>query len=309
MHCNEEAHFLELVRLATGDQSQLVIALARRAEAGDFVGCAWLVKKALGKDAGLPTDIRVSLLRAFGAAFSGDSVGHLGYDILLGALHDDEVLVRLGALDCLEHWLDNDHDGRWVGLLHRLLDQECEALVAARLELLIEERPELLAEELDDCTESCPACGNEDIQRYPDATYSAWVCGDCGKIWDELGEVDDEDDDVDADEEDEEEDLRPTPWRHLLEERGSSSRARALLERRAIPEFLERVLDIHPHLTLDLLESLAIGHLSVRANDLELLSLEPGSNGVLRVVLRGGRRGFSIEPTASEDHFLVFTYF
>jgi hypothetical protein len=48
----------------------------------------------------------------------------------------------------------------------------------------------------------------------------------------------------------------------------------------------------------------------VRANDLELLSLEPThSDGLLRVVLRGGRRGFSIEPTATEGHYLVFAYF
>lgn len=242
-----------------------------------------------------------ALFRAFGTVFKGDEVGAVGHDLLLDTLHYEmraptPGLVWSAALDCLEAWLPDDDERRWETVLDGLVRK------TAGLGFEWRERVERLAlewiPEEPESSEGCPSCGEaDDIQRYPDGSNSSWFCPSCGKIW------------WDEDAEECEESDVPAAWTKLLDERGSNSRAKAWLERRHVPEFLKRVLDVHEHLSLALLESLDVGHLCAGTPDLELLEIDESESleGRVRAVLRGGRRGFSLE--AAEDRYLVFAYF
>lgn len=273
-----------------------------------IVPCAVWVKKKLARPrSGETVEMRVRLLQAFGMAFRGDEVGVLGQDILQTALNARRHLdLRHAALDCLDRWLAYDEDGRWRDILDRLCEREDPSQsVRDRIHAMATEWGGCEDEEGFGASGDCPACGLGDVMRVDDDT---WACGYCGDAWGEdPREALTEAETQVAEETDE----RPPAWRRLLEGRGSVSRARALLERRHVPAFLERTLDVHPHLALGVLESLDVGHLCCRENDLEFLELDrlssPGRR--LLAVLRGAKRGFSIEPTATEDRYLVFTYF
>ena len=76
-----------------------------------------------------------------------------------------------------------------------------------------------------------------------------------------------------------------------------------------MPGYLRRVLDVPTSLTLGLLESIQIGKLVAENRDYEFL-LSPVSGGhQVRARRLDGAHTFSIEPTATEGHWLIFSRF
>lgn len=294
-------------------RTELLRAFVENKEAGHLAALAHFLRCVLKDHRGDPVDVKVKamLLDTFGDAFGGDEVGDLGHDLLLNVFHRElrvaeehfaPSLVWVAALNCLATWLPDDEEHRWRDMLDGMVRKTASLTLAYRVEV---ERLALewleTSEETSEAGPACPSCGSgDDIQRYPDCSNS-WFCPDCGKIWD--GDGGDEEGLL----EDEEE---PEAWTKLRGERGSTSTVKAYLERRHIPDFLGRLLDVHEHLSLALLESLDVGHLCVGAHDLELLEIGESDSLEPRVlaVLRGGRRGFSIEPPTSTDRYLVLAF-
>ena len=130
----------------------------------------------------------------------------------------------------------------------------------------------------------------------------------------------------------EDEDLRARLWRYitqfvdeeylpvdeddedpLLEEflevrRSCDIELRGTLPTSKLPGSLDRLLNIHPNMTLGILETLKVGHLCVRESNLGFyLSTVPGGH-LLRVWDPEGSFAMSLEPTATEDRWLLFAY-
>lgn len=91
--------------------------------------------------------------------------------------------------------------------------------------------------------------------------------------------------------------------------RGLANRARALLETRALPGFLEKMADVDQRLTLALLESVTIGKLVAESGQHGFLLSRVGHGWQVRCWRLDGESSFSIEPTASDDRWLIFTRF
>lgn len=82
--------------------------------------------------------------------------------------------------------------------------------------------------------------------------------------------------------------------------RGCSNDFRAVVRHSELPGFLERALELHPAVTLGMLESHRVGTPCVRESNLEV--------HVSRGIVRAWRQGLtvSIEPTATSGSWLVF---
>lgn len=91
----------------------------------------------------------------------------------------------------------------------------------------------------------------------------------------------------------------------------SNNDVRALLDQEQLPDFLERVVDLHPRLTAAFVESVRTGHLCLPETNLcvHLQRLRDGTGMLLRVWSRDGTICFSMEPTATEGRWLVFAWF
>jgi len=110
-------------------------------------------------------------------------------------------------------------------------------------------------------------------------------------------------------EEDMDEDISPELEDYLALNRKLTNRMRGQLETAALPGFLWKMLDVPTALTLGILESLQIGELVAANRDYEFL-LTPVSGGhQVRARRLDGAHTFSLEPTATEGHWLVFTRF
>jgi hypothetical protein len=240
------------------------------------------------------------LLTCFGQAFRGDEVGHIGRDILTPLLGHKLAEVRGAAVTVLEHWLEYDDEGMWLEMVSDHLERE----TYTRCELLVEHYDTEADDMLQEMMSDCPEC----LEGHVLTMEGCWYCDNCGAGWDcdpieTLYVLEDElIDELEA--EDHPEELQPFFEVH----RGAANNLRGIFETKQLPHFLERVLDLNISLTLGFLESLNIGHLSVRETTLDLL-LHPllhGEGHILRAW--SVKEGFclSIEPTATDDRWLVF---
>jgi hypothetical protein len=111
---------------------------------------------------------------------------------------------------------------------------------------------------------------------------------------------------------DEDEDDQPDPAEleeYLEVGRKLANRARAQLETRALPSFLEKVAGVDQRLTLAALESAKIGRLVAEDARYGFILSRVGGGWQFRGWRTDGTSSFSIEPTASVDNWLVFTRF
>lgn len=297
----------------------LVQELRYCAKFNDFPLVAAFVKRAMGIDLGTDNpDLKgvppLRLLTCFGKAFRGDEVGHIGRDILTPLLGNSRLDVRTAAVDVLEQWIEYDDDGMWLEMVSDHFDRETSPVLQAKCETLIDQYDDMAEAMLQEMMNDCPECNEGHVLQDV-----CWYCDNCGHEWGydpiehEYEEAEDEDvEDEETmllailEEDDDEDPAELKQYRAI--HRGAANNLRAVVETRALPGLLESVLDLHPHLTLDFIESINIGHLSVRATRLGLC-LDKLRNGV-EYVLRGWdeERGFcfSIEPSATDDTWLVF---
>lgn len=87
------------------------------------------------------------------------------------------------------------------------------------------------------------------------------------------------------------------------------NRARAQLETRALPEFLEKLVDVDQRLALAVLESVNIGKLVAEDTRYGFLLSRVGGGWQLHCWHLDGKSSFSIEPTATDGNWLVFARF
>lgn len=278
-------------------------ALADWAKFVEFPAVATWVKRHLHGEVHFPKWAK--LLTGFGLAFRGDEVGHVGRDILTPFLVSRETPRRQVAIEVLVRWSEYDDDGMWLEMIHDALDREKDPELYRVLEDTLQEyafeddepdAEDMLAEMLQDCPECC--------EGHVIVMEGVWTCDECGSSWSQ---------DPNGDELEEEEDegfheLDATlePFRAV--QRTTTNNLRALVRVEELPTLLQNVLGLHPHLTLDCIESARIGHLSVRENNLamNLSPLHSGDGFILRGWSVSGGYTFSIEPTATEGRWLVF---
>lgn len=91
--------------------------------------------------------------------------------------------------------------------------------------------------------------------------------------------------------------------------RALKNRARGLLEVKELPAFLEKLVEVDRGFVLGLLESVQVGRLVVESPKYGMLLSPLGSKFQLRAWRLDGKNAFSIEPTASDDSWLVFARF
>lgn len=280
-------------------------ALANWAKFVDFPAVATWVRRHLQEQVSFQKWAK--LLHGFGVAFRGDEVGHIGRDILTPFLGHEEIRRRQVAIEVLVGWSEYDDDGMWLEIIHDTLDRETDpdlynVLENALQEYTFEDADDMLTEMLKDC----PECNKGHVVTIE----GVWTCEECGSAWDtDPNEGTDEDEDPAhfwSDEAELEEPDELEPFRAV--QRSTSNNLRALVRVEEIPALLQNVLDLHPLLTLDCIESAKIGHLSVRENNLSmhLSPLHSGDGYLLRGWSETLGYTFSIEPTATEGRWLVF---
>jgi len=64
------------------------------------------------------------LLECFGIAFRGDLVGHIGRDLIVRPLSSTNVNFRGAAINVLVRWLEYDDDGMWLDMAEAHLEHE-----------------------------------------------------------------------------------------------------------------------------------------------------------------------------------------
>lgn len=285
----------------------LVAELRNYAKFNDFPLVGSFVKQTMRIDLGsedpnLKGIPPLRILSCFGQAFRGDEVGHIGRDILTPLLGSSKYEVRGAAVDVLEQWLEYDEEGMWLEMVSDHLDRESSPLLQARCESLLEQYDGEAEDMLREMMNDCPECNEGHVL----AQGGCWYCDDCGQEWnhDPIEHEYFDDDDLVDDVPDHPKELNPFFEIH----REAPNNVRALVETRALPQLLENVLDLHPHLTLDLIESVKIGKLSVRATRLGfyMSQLHNGVDYLLRGWDESRRFCFSIEATATDDRWLVF---
>ena len=246
----------------------------------------------------------IEFVVCFGKAFRGDEVGVLGRDILMPLLGDSSsMFVRTRALDVLEGWLEYDEDGIWLEMVHDHLRKETVSTLVARCETLLE-RYDVEETMFKEMLKDCPDCGEGHILFLDDS----WYCDDCGIVWDSDPLERDVMEDEDEDEELMEADPRYEEYRQVRQ--GCSVKTRSQVPTTQLPDFLDRMLDLHVSMSLGFLESMQVGHLCVQESKLAmyLSSLDHGTGCILRAWDPEGSFALSIEPTVSPETWLVFAH-
>ena len=96
--------------------------------------------------------------------------------------------------------------------------------------------------------------------------------------------------------------------RYLECARELPNRARVMLATDALPGWLEKTVGISPSLTIGMVESIKLGSLCLRENNLDV-SLTVRHLSILRACDSKGAFCFSMEPTGTEGRWLVFMCF
>jgi len=124
MSCSGDSldRFLHALRRATAEGRGLVSALLEWEEVHGFPSCATWAKMTLRIEAA--SSLSPSLIDAFGEAFRGKVVGHVGRDLIESCLHDERREVRAAAMGVVESWEDDDPEGPWRVLLASALERE-----------------------------------------------------------------------------------------------------------------------------------------------------------------------------------------
>jgi len=214
------------------------------------------------------------------ALTQGGNDGELGAKLLLAfanAFPGDEVGAP--GRDIVEY-----------ALKHRVLELRAAAVVA--LESWLE----------DDDDGTWLDLLNDHVDFEPDRQLKS-QCVELVQAWmaEELEEMleDDDDDELDP----------PELEEYLEVGRQLPNRARAQLETSALPYFLEKLASAPRWLTLAGLESVHIGKLVAESNEHGFLLSRVGGGWQFHCWRLDGKSSFSIEPTAGDDNWLVFTRF
>ena len=205
----------------------------------------------------------LTLLSAFSAAFSGTQVAALGRDIVEPFLHHPVIQYREVAVDVLARWGEDNYG--FVEMLGDWFDREPEEPLQDYIETALASFGYFDPEVGD-----CPDCGEGDLEDQGQAL----VCTVCGSEWFEDTE------DCDVDDEEDAEVPRPelVPWQQVCEQ--AQNHLHSAVCTGQLPGLLESLVGVHPHLTLDLIESYKIGHLSTRATNLNLFLGPYSEDGV-----------------------------
>ena len=300
------------------EDGPIVRELRNYAKFNDFPLVGAFVKQAMQIDLGeVHSDLKgvppLRILTCFGKAFRGDEVGHIGRDILTPLLGHKLGEVRGAAITVLEGWLEYDEDGMWLEMVSDHLERETAPQHRIRCEHLVEQYDTTQDDMLLEMMNDCPEC----MEGHVLTMNGCWYCDNCGCNWgfdpieheyvkeDELiNELEADPDELWNGDGEGPDELQPFFEVH----RGAANGLRAVVETKKLPHLLASVLDLHQHLTLDFIESLNIGHLSVRTTNLDLLlhPLRHSEGHILRAW--SVKEGFclSIEPTATDDRWLVF---
>lgn len=216
---------------------------------------------------GWGVDEGVNLMVAFGTAVGGEVVGHIGRDMFIPLLAHDLPQVRGAAIQVIGGWAEDDDEGVFVRMLE---------LHAAR-----EEDPELL----DRCRAQL-AWLEDDEDDEPEFNDTL------REMYGSSGSSDTEEPELDA----RDRELEP----YFEARRGLENSLRALVRHPELPAFLERAVQLHPDITLGMIESSQVSHPCVRQSRLEV--------HVEGAIVRAwsSELAVSIEPTASDDTWLVF---
>ena len=261
--------------------------LSMWAKANGFVDCASRTKRLL---VCLTKGPASHLIRAFGHAFSGDEVGALGRDILEFGLRQSSSETRGVSVEVLGRWLDDDEDGAWLDMANDHIDREEDDELKARCQRLVRERldEEEVVEDLMGCLVGTPSW--PDMERALDVVR-AGARRSRRRGRETRGTA------------------PPEREEYLAVGRSRPNRVRAELETKALPSFLEKVVGVDTSITLGVLESLQVGRLVIENVTLGF-SITPVDGGwQVRTWALNGAFSFSIEPTATEGTWLVFTRF
>ena len=285
----------------------------------------------------------IDMLVCLGAAFGGDDVGVLGRDIVEPCLHHADDAVRHAALFCLEGWLHEDEDGLFLEMVADHLERERSPVLRRMCEVLLEQYDQKLVDMqemlMDDIKwdgelehlfketvdTSCPDCEDGALLVLLDGGVS-WHCNSCGTSWDDDPREIEVEGAVEQDawpawaleegaswNEPEQAEWVPEGLEEFYEvRRRTQGDVKAVVLQDQLPELLERLLDVDRALTMGFVESLAIGELCVRENNLglHLAPLKIGVGHVLRAW--SDRWTLSLEPTSftgEDPRYLVFARF
>ena len=279
------------LEVETGRFHPLARTLGLWGDVHGFVSTATWTKKIL-KGVMAPTNINefwlslgwgseegANLLACFGRAFRGDMVGLVGRDVVEPCLHHDDPGIFAAAVGVLETWLDDDEDGAWQSLLEQ--HTELEEFGDDQLELPLEGVKETSEDDLADITMG-PKFKDPSIKNLKSLLEHQ-----------KSGSLEDEQD-VAA----EKRELELEPYFEATRELPNS--CRAVVRHSELPGFLARVLELHPAITLGLLESQKLGYSCVRQSTLEVRLEGP----IVRAW--NAEMAVSIEPTATSGSWLVF---
>jgi hypothetical protein len=208
----------------------------------------------------------VCLIQCFAAAFSGSVVGALGRDILEPLLHVPKLAVRQAAVSVLDKWGVDSY--QFVEMLADHCRREVDEDLSLHTQSLLVEFGYYDEEEDPDCA-LCPDCELGEIQEEE----GCFVCHECG--W--AGNRDPRLHDLEAQfgigelpEDDMSEDPRPEllPWQKVAD--AATNHMHSALCTGQLPRVVEGLVGIHPHLTIDMIESYKIGMASTRATTLNI---------------------------------------
>lgn len=309
-----EVRVLKLLEEQNSDA--LVVELRNWAQFQDFPLVATWVKKLL-RQRSQHRQI-YDLLTCFGTAFRGDQVGHIGRDILTPLLGSSAHFTRGRALNVLAMWLEYDEDGMFLEMVADHLEREQTLSLRDRCEQLLEhygvEEEEMLLEMLKDC----PTCDEGHVLEMD----GCWYCDGCGDNWDRdpldrdvdpsifaLQDTFQDEPQMNDPDEDEVMEHDPRYQEYHRIRRGCDVKTRGQVPTAKLPDYLDRLLDLRSSITLGVLESLKIGHLSLPDSNLTAYMTENcGPGHILRAWDPEGSFAVSVEPTATPATWLVFAH-